>query len=74
MFRLSSTSGLEQLSDNKLAGIDAHAVTLRQAPGGVNAAGGGLVTVGVVKSAGAWKVVSASSSLSGDETLAAGRA
>jgi hypothetical protein len=72
LFRLSSTSGLELLSDNRLARIDAHAVTLRQAPGGVNAAGGGLVTVGVVKTGGAWKVVSVSSSLSGDETLASG--
>jgi len=62
LFRLSSTSGLELLSDNRLARIDAHAVTLRQAPGGVNAAGGGLVTVGVVKTGGAWKVVSVSSS------------
>jgi extracellular elastinolytic metalloproteinase len=72
LFRLSTTRGLELVSDNKLAGIDAHAVTLRQAPGGVNATGGGLVTVGLAKSAGAWKVLSVSSSLSGDETLAAG--
>ena len=47
-----------------------HAITLRQTPGGVAASGGGLVTIGVTKAGSAWKVVSASSSISGDETLA----
>ena len=69
LFRLSSTEGLALVSDNALAGSATHAVTLRQTIGGLAASGGGLVTVGVTKAGGAWKVVSASSSLNGDETL-----
>src|SRR4051794_8114502 len=70
LFRLSSIGGLELVDDAGLTRTDAHAVTFRQTPGGLDAAGGGLVTVGVAKAGGAWKVVSASSTLSGDETLA----
>ena len=72
LFRLGSLAGITQVSDSRLAASDTHAITLRQTPGGVAASGGGLVTIGVTKAAGAWKVVSASSSISGDETLASG--
>jgi extracellular elastinolytic metalloproteinase len=74
LFRQGSVAGLELVSDSKLAGSDGHAVTLRQAPGGLDAAGGGLVTIGLTKAGGAWKVVSASSTLSGDQTIASGGA
>src|SRR4051794_3931283 len=70
LFKLSSTSGLELASDSRLAGSDGHAVSLRQTFGGLDASGGGLVTLGVAKVAGGWKVVSASSTINGDETLA----
>src|SRR3954468_13345292 len=70
LFRLSSATGLEAVTDSSLAASATHAVTFRQAPGGLDAAGGGLVTVGVTKAGGAWTVVSAASTLSGDETLA----
>src|SRR4051812_6860339 len=70
LYKLSSTAGLELLSDNKLAASSGHAVTFQQVVGGRPAAGGGLVTVGVTRTGRSWKVVSASSSLSGDETLA----
>ena len=69
LFRLSSTQGLALVADNALAGGSTHAVTLRQTIDGVAASGGGLVTIGVAKAGSAWKVVSASSSLSGDESL-----
>ena len=74
LFRQGSVAGLELVADSKLAGSDGHAVTLRQSPGGLDAAGGGLVTIGLTKAGGAWKVVSASSTLSGDETIASGSA
>jgi hypothetical protein len=74
LFRLSSLGGLAVVADNTLARTDTHAVTLRQTPGGIAAAGGGLVTIGVTKAGGAWKVISASSTLSGDETIASGGA
>jgi extracellular elastinolytic metalloproteinase len=69
LFRLSSTGGLALVADNALAGASTHAVTLRQTVGGLPASGGGLVTIGVAKAGSAWKVVSASSSVSGDESL-----
>src|SRR3954468_13207103 len=72
LFRLSSATGLEQVNDSALAGSATRAVTFRQAPGGLDAAGGGMVTIGLAKAGGAWRVVSASSTLSGDETLAPG--
>jgi extracellular elastinolytic metalloproteinase len=74
LFRLSSATGLEQVNDSTLAGKTGHAVTFRQAPGGLEAAGGGLVTIGLTQASGAWRVVSASSTISGDETLAPGGA
>jgi hypothetical protein len=70
LFKLSSTAGLALASDSKLTGIDAHAVSLQQTLNGLAASGGGLVTLGVMKAAGGWKVVSASSTINGDETLA----
>jgi hypothetical protein len=72
LFRLASLAGITQVADSRLAASDTHAITLRQTPGGLAASGGGLVTIGVTKAGGAWKVVSASSSISGDETLASG--
>jgi extracellular elastinolytic metalloproteinase len=69
LFRLSSTGGLALVADNALAGGRTHAVTLRQTIAGLPASGGGLVTIGLTKAGSAWKVVSASSSLSGDESL-----
>ncbi len=74
LFRLGSLAGLTQVSDSRLAASDTHAITLRQTPGGVAASGGGLVTIGVAKAGSAWKVVSAASTISGDETLASGSA
>jgi hypothetical protein len=74
LFRLSSATGLEPVNDSALTGSAGHAVTFRQAPGGLDAAAGGLVTIGMTKAGGAWRVVSASSTLSGDETIAPGGA
>jgi extracellular elastinolytic metalloproteinase len=44
LFRLTSTSGLELVADNALAGGSTHAVTLRQTVGGLDASGGGRRT------------------------------
>lgn len=73
LFRLSSLDGLTLDSDAELAGSDGHAVSFRQTYAGLDAAGGGLVTVGVTRDGTAWKVASVSSTITGDETLA-GRA
>ena len=70
LFKLGSAEGLALLGDSELSGGAGHAVTLRQTVGGLPAAGGGLVTIGVTKAGGSWRVVSASSTLSGDESLA----
>ena len=70
LFRLDSTDGFELQSDARLAGDVGHAVTLRQVVGGLDASGGGLVTIGVVRDDG-WKVISASGTVHGDTTLAA---
>src|SRR4051794_24379530 len=70
LFKLSSVKQLALASDNLLAGGAGHAVTLRQTVGGLPAADGGLVTIGLKKAGSAWKVVSASSTISGDESLA----
>jgi hypothetical protein len=72
LYKLSSTRGLRFVSDNKLTGSAAHAVTFRQVVGGLPASGGGLVTIGLTRGSTGWTVVSASSTLSGDETLASG--
>jgi hypothetical protein len=53
LFKLSSTKSLELASDSLLAGSDGHAVTLRQTFNGLDASGGGLLTLGVAKVAGA---------------------
>ena len=70
LFRLDAVGNLELVSDSKLAGGAGHAVTLRQRVGGLEAGGGGLVTIGL-KRDGGWTVISASGSVHGDETLAA---
>jgi extracellular elastinolytic metalloproteinase len=69
LFRLRSTTGFDLVADNALAASDTHAVTLRQTVGGLDAAGGGLVTLGVTKVGAAWKVISASSSLTANQSL-----
>ena len=69
LFRLDSADGLELQSDNALAGGAGHAVTFRQVVGGLDAAGGGLVTIGV-KRDGDWRVISAAGSLHGGSSLA----
>ena len=69
LFRLDSTAGLELQSDSELAGGAGHAVTLRQTIGGLEAGGGGLVTIGL-KRDGDWHVISAAGSLHGGTTLA----
>jgi hypothetical protein len=71
LFKLSSTDNLVLASDSKLAGSNGHAVSLVQTVGGLRASGGGLVTIGVTKVGGGWRIVSASSTINGDETLAA---
>jgi len=73
LFRLSSAAGLEVAADSPLARSDAHAVTFRQRVGGLDAVGGGTVTVGVAPAAEGWRIVSATSTISGDESLAGGR-
>jgi extracellular elastinolytic metalloproteinase len=70
LFRLRTLSGLELASDNALAGGAGHAVTFRQTVGSLKASGGGLVTLGVTGTAGAWKIVSVSGTIRGDQTLA----
>jgi extracellular elastinolytic metalloproteinase len=72
LFRLSSTKGLQLAGDARLAGDAGHAVSFRQVVGGLPAAGGGLLTVGLTRAGGGWRVVSASSTISGDESLASG--
>jgi hypothetical protein len=74
LFRLSSLTGLELERDAELAQSEGHAVTFRQTFGDLKAAGGGgLVTVGITRDGDAWKVASASSTVTGDESIA-GRA
>jgi len=72
LFRLASTGGLELHHDGRLARSEARAVTFRQTYGDLDAAGGGLVTVALAPEDAGWRVVSASSTLSGDETVASG--
>jgi extracellular elastinolytic metalloproteinase len=71
---LSSTAGLVLDSDTRLAASRGHAVNFRQVFDGLEAAEGGLVTVGVTGSAASrWKVAYVSSSLSRSPALAPGR-
>ena len=69
LFRLDSADGLELQSDNALAGGAGHAVTFRQVVGGLDASGGGLVTIGLRRD-GDWRVISAAGSLHGGTSLA----
>jgi extracellular elastinolytic metalloproteinase len=72
LFRLGSAGGLAVHGDSALLGSEGHVVHLRQEFGGLAAAEGGLVTVGLVGSpASGWKVAYASSTLTGDTALAA---
>ena len=70
LFRLSSLDGLELDSDAELAQSDGHAVSFRQTFGELEAAGGGLVTIGLTPDGAAWKIASVSSTITGDETIA----
>jgi len=71
LFRMDAdaVARLELVSDSALAGDVGHAVTLRQTVGGLQAAGGGLVTIGLANG-GPWEVISAAGTIHGDETLA----
>ena len=71
LFRLSSADGLALVRDTQLDGTDGHAVLFAQEFDGVRAGPDGLLTVAVTGTAEAgWKVAYASSTLTGDETLA----
>jgi extracellular elastinolytic metalloproteinase len=73
LFGLGSIDQLELMSANKLAGSNGYAVNFRQIFGQLQAAEGGLVTVGVTGTARrGWKVVHVSSALTRDRTLAGG--
>ena len=80
LFRLSSASGLQVLNQARLRGSDAYAVLFGQQFGGLPAAEGGQLTVGIKGSAArGWKVAYASSTLagaalSGDQKLSAAEA
>jgi extracellular elastinolytic metalloproteinase len=67
---LSSLAAMQVLNDSKLTGSDAHAVTFQQYVGGLPAAGGGLLTIGLAPSGGSWRVASAMGDISPDTTLA----
>jgi extracellular elastinolytic metalloproteinase len=70
---LSSTSGLVLDTDTRLAASNGHAVNFRQVFDGLEAAEGGLLTVGVTGTAAkGWKVAYASSSLTRSKSLAPG--
>jgi extracellular elastinolytic metalloproteinase len=72
LFRLGSAAGLSVYGDSPLAGSDGHVVHFRQQFGGLPAAEGGLLTVGLVGSPAArWKVAYVSSTITGDSGLAA---
>ena len=73
MLGLRSTAGLVLDADTRLSASSGHAVNFRQVFDGVEAAEGGLVTVGLTGSAAKrWKVAYVSSSLSRATTLAPG--
>jgi extracellular elastinolytic metalloproteinase len=73
LFGLGSIDQLELMSANKLAGSNGYAVNFRQVFGGLQAAEGGLVTVGVTGTVRrGWKVAHVSSALTRDRTLAGG--
>jgi hypothetical protein len=69
LFKLSSTDGLQLATAAPLPSSNEYAATFRQVVGGLVSADG-VVTVGVQGSAAdGWKIFSASSSLTGDDTL-----
>ena len=70
LFRLGSADGFELASDSALAGGAGRAVTLRQVVGGLEASGGGTLTIGLAREGAGWKVVSAAGTVSPDESLA----
>ena len=70
LFRGVAAKQLQLVNDSALAGDAGHAVTLRQVVGGLEAAGGGMLTVGVQREGATWKVISAAGSLHADATLA----
>ncbi len=70
LFRLGSTDGFALAGDAALSGDAGHAVTLRQQVGGLEASGGGLLTVGVARDGAGWKVISAAGTVNGDTRLA----
>jgi extracellular elastinolytic metalloproteinase len=70
---LRSTSGLVLDGDTRLSASNGHAVNFRQVFDGIEAAEGGLVTVGITGTAArGWRVAYVSSSLSRATTLAPG--
>ena len=71
LFRLTSTNTLKLLSETPLARSQGFAVHFRQEFGGLPAAEGGLLTVGLTGSSGSWSVAYASSSVTGSTALAA---
>jgi extracellular elastinolytic metalloproteinase len=73
LFRLSSIGALELAGDSALRQSRGHAVSFRQTFGGVEASDGGTVTVGLTRGGGGWRVAYASSTITGDESIA-GRA
>ena len=73
LFGLSSIDQLELVGANRLAGSNGWSVNLRQVFGGLQAAEGGLVTVGVTGTTRrGWKIGYVSSALTRDRTLVGG--
>ncbi|HYE16108.1 MAG TPA: M36 family metallopeptidase [Pyrinomonadaceae bacterium] len=70
LYRLSSIDSLELYGDSKMPYSNGHAVHFKQTFGGLTAAQGGLITVGITGTPEAgWKVAYVSSSLTGDTGL-----
>ena len=72
LFRLSSVEGLELAADSTLRQSSGHAVSFRQRFGRLEASDGGLVTVGLIRAGEGWHIAYASSTITGDESLAGG--
>ena len=72
LFRLSSLDTLELVNDADLTG-GGHAVAFGQEFDGRPSAPEGTLTIGLARAADGWQVAYASSTLSGDETMAAAR-
>jgi extracellular elastinolytic metalloproteinase len=72
LFRLTSTEGLGVHGSSRLEGSNGHAVTFRQTFGGLRAAEGGLLTVGLQGGPDqGWKVAYVSSTVTRDSSPAA---